>query len=129
LGITFKAKPKPKPEPKKEPEIVIDESTIVPLDSVTFRPSKLRGNRKVTANELKLSRSTRSKYKGKTLTVRSDVLIGEHGNVLKVRVKGDFPRELKLGVAKTLQTWKFVPAEKNKEKVKVWFPVRLLITF
>lgn len=129
LGITFKAKPKPKPEPKKEPEIVIDESTIVSLDAVTYRPSKLRGNRKVSADELKLSRSTRSKYKGKTITVRSEVLIGEHGNVLKVRVKGDFPMELKLGAAKTLQTWKFVPAEKNKEKVKVWFPVRLLITF
>jgi serine/threonine protein kinase len=129
LGIIFEAKSKPKPEPEKEPEIVIDESTIVPLDSVTYRPSKLRGNRKVTATELKLTRSTRNKYKGKSLTVRSEVLIGEHGNVLKVRVKGDFPRELKLGVAKTLQTWKFVPAEKNKEKVKVWFPVRLLITF
>jgi hypothetical protein len=129
FGITFKAKPKPKPEPKKEPEIVIDESTIVPLDSVTYRPSKLRGNRKVSAHELNLSRSTRSKYKGKTITLRSEVLIGEHGNVLKVRVKGDFPQELKLGVAVALQTWKFVPAEKNKEKVKVWYPVRLLITF
>jgi len=107
----------------KEPE------NIVPLKEATYSPNKLSGKSKLTADTLKISRDLRTKYKGQVLTVRGSVLIDEKGKVIRVRVQKKLPREIKVRVSKSLIKWTFVPAEKDKVKVKVWYPVKVTVSF
>ncbi|UCH95681.1 MAG: protein kinase [Candidatus Aminicenantes bacterium] len=125
LNVAFKKAP-PTPSKELSPEQL---TNIIPLDSVTYRPSKISGERKLDADKLKLSRDTRKKYKGQTVTIKSTLLINETGGVIKVRVEGDWPDDIKTAAAMAFIKWKFIAAEKDKAKVKVWFPARLTISF
>lgn len=103
---------------------------VAPLDSVSYRPSKLRGARKLKAADLNLPSSVTRKYKGQTLTIRASILINEFGSIKAATIKGDFPQELKMKLMDVFRTkWKYVPAEKGDKKVKVWFPARIQVTF
>lgn len=102
---------------------------IVPLESVTYKPSKLSGSGKVDADNLKLSKGIKDQYKGQTLTVNLAILIDETGKVAKVDVKDNLPVEIKSKVEGLMKDWKYEAAEKDKAKVKVWIPTELTIRF
>jgi hypothetical protein len=122
LTIAFK-----KPAPK---EVVIPiPKSLTPLNKVTYRPSKMSGSSNLKANDLKLPSTIKKQYKGKTITITATILINEVGSIIRVTLKGDWPDQLKSKVEKTLKTWKYIPAEKDKVKVAVWLPVRLRVTF
>jgi hypothetical protein len=122
LTIAFK-----KPAPK---EVVIPiPKTLTPLKEVTYRPSKMSGSSNMKAGDLKLPSSIRKQYKGKTITINATILINEVGSIIRVNLKGDYPDQLKSKVVNALNTWKYIPAEKNKVKVAVWLPVRVKVAF
>jgi serine/threonine protein kinase len=107
---------------------VTDSEGITPLNEVTYRPSKLRGNRKFDASNIQLPSEFKKKYKGKTFTLRSKILLDKAGNVIQVVPQGNWPQALKAEVVKLLETWKYIPAEKNKKQVKVWFTARVQVS-
>jgi serine/threonine protein kinase len=134
-----KIEPESKPkEPEKQPDIkeikkeevkILKAGDLVPLNSITFMPSKLLGKGKVTSAELKLSNSILKKYSGKTLNIQADILINETGSVNDVKVKGNLPGEMQAKIKDELKTWTYIPAEKDKIKVKVWLPADITVTF
>jgi hypothetical protein len=69
------------------------------------------------------------KYKGQKLTVSFDILINESGRVTETKIKGYLLTELQSQLNKILKTWLYIPADKDKVKVKVWLPVVLTIAF
>lgn len=126
-------KPETKP-PVEQPEIKPEVKTLnigdmIPLDSVTFAPSKLSGSRSVKSQDLKLPESVLTQYGGQNLTVESDILINEFGSVTETKIKGNLPTELQSEVNNILKTWRYIAAEKDKIKVKVWMPAKLTIAF
>jgi hypothetical protein len=122
LTIAFK-----KPAPK---EVVIPiPKSLTPLNEVTYRPSKMSGSSNLKANDLKLPGAIKRQYKGKTITINAAILINEVGGIIRVTLKGDWPAQLKSKVEKALNTWKYIPAEKDKVKVAVWLPVRVRVSF
>ena len=113
---------------KKEEKTAVP-TKVIPLEAATFSPSKVSGKRKVQADELKLSRTIRKQYKGQTLTIEFTILINEAGKVINVNLKGQWPEEIKSSLIHFLKTWKYIPAEKDKAPVAVWFPAEVTISF
>ncbi len=127
-------KPETKPtveQPEiKQPEVkTLNIGDMISLDSVTFAPSKLSGSSNFKSQDLKLSESVMNRYGGQNLTVESDILINEFGSVTDTKIKGNLPNELQSEVNNILKTWRYIAAEKDKIKVKVWMPAKLTIAF
>lgn len=126
-------KPETKPvveQPEIKPEVkTLNIGDMIPLDSVTFAPSKLSGSSSFKSQDLKLPESVLTQYGGQNLTVESDILINEFGSVTETKIKGDLPTELQSEVNNILKTWRYIAAEKDKIKVKVWMPAKLAIAF
>jgi len=101
----------------------------VPLNSLTYKPSKLSGTSKFEEDDLKLSEAVRKQYAGKKLDINASILIDEGGKVTDVKMQGNWPNELRSKVTDVMKTWTYTPGEKNKVKVKVWIPSDLTITF
>jgi hypothetical protein len=127
------AKPENKPPVEQQdikPEVKsLNIGDIIPLDSVTFAPSKLSGRRNFKSSDLTLSNSVLTKYGGQNLTIVSDILVNEFGSVTETKIKGELLSDLQTAVSKILKTWKYIPAEKDKVKVKVWMPAKMTIAF
>ncbi len=110
---------------KKEDKIanMIKKGQPIPLESVTQKPVKKE------APEPVFPRAIQKKYKGQTITVDSNILINENGNIDKVKILGKVSTDLKLTIFSTLTSWKYKPAKWNKKNVKVWFKVTNKISF
>jgi hypothetical protein len=127
-------KPEAKPaveQPEiKQPQVnTLNIGDMIPLDSVTFAPSKLSGSSSFKSQDLKLPESVMNTYAGQNLTVESYILINEFGSVTETKVKGNLPAELQSEVNNIFKTWRYIAAEKDKIKVKVWMPAKLTIAF
>jgi len=110
---------------KKEDKIanMIKKGQPIPLESVTQKPVKKE------APEPVFPRAIQKKYKGQTITVDSNILINENGNIDKVKILGKVSTDLKLTIFSTLTSWKYKPAKWNKKNVKVWVKVTNKISF
>jgi len=138
LTIAFEGKPNEAPTEKTSaspsPHSATASTTpstpsIVPLDTLTYKPSKMKGKSKVQAKELNFSSATMNQFKGRTLSINASILINEHGGVSKVNIKGNWPSEIKSKTEQILKSWSYIAGEKDKTKVKVWLPVQLTIAF
>jgi serine/threonine protein kinase len=107
----------------------IDPGSLVPLNTVTYSPNKVRGKSNLKAGDFKFSRAVTKKYKGQQLTLQPQLLVNEVGNVTDVKIHKTLPYEMFSQITTALKKWKFFPAEVNKVKVKVWFPVTITISF
>lgn len=110
---------KPKPVPPK-PEVY--EGDLLGVNQVTTKPKRLKGKDPVFSSLL------RRKYKGTRSTVRTMLLIDETGTVTEVKMFAKIPEDLKAPIVKALMKWRYSPAEKDKVKVKVWFPFEVRIS-
>jgi serine/threonine protein kinase len=119
-------------EGKRQKEIAVEAPKFtepVPLNALTYKPSKLSGTSKFEEDDLKLSEAVRKRYAGQTLGINASILINEEGKVTDVKIQGNWPNEITSKVKNVLETWSYTPGEKNKVKVKVWFPTDLTIAF
>jgi hypothetical protein len=127
LSVSFPGtKPPTQIPPKPKVPVKLD---TVPLNSISFRPSKLSGKSRFKASDLDLSRAVRKKYSGQILTVNTSILIDKFGIVRSVKHNTAIPQELKMKITEALLKWRYVPAERDKVKVNVWFPTKVTITF
>jgi hypothetical protein len=110
---------------KKEEKIanMIKKGQPIPLESVTQKPVKKE------APEPVFPKAIQKKYKGQTITVDSNILINENGNIDQVKILGKVPTDLKLTISSTLASWKYKPAKWNKKNVKVRVKVTNKISF
>jgi serine/threonine protein kinase len=91
---------------------------------VTVQPARLTGNAPAIPG------SMRTKYKGKSWTVPTTILVDENGDVTKVKIlTGNVPNDIKALIEETLSKWKYSPAQKDDVKVKVWLSVPFKFTF
>lgn len=96
----------------------------VSMSEVTVQPARLTGNAPAIPG------SMRTKYKGKTWTVPTTILVDENGDVTKVKIlTGNVPNDIKALIEETLGKWKYSPAQKDDVKVKVWLSVPFKFTF
>jgi serine/threonine protein kinase len=96
----------------------------VPLNEVTVKPVKISGNPPA------ISSSMKSKYKGKTMTIPTTILVDENGNVATVKIlASNIPNDVKVLIEETLDNWKYSPAQKDNVKVKVWLAVPFKFSF
>jgi serine/threonine protein kinase len=124
LTIAFEGK-SPKATVAEAPKI----TEPVPLNALTYEPSKISGTSKLAEDDLKLTDATKKIYAGQTLNIKASILINEGGKVTDVKIQGNWPNEITSKVKDVLQTWTYTPGEKNKVKVKVWLPGELTIAF
>jgi serine/threonine protein kinase len=117
------------PEIKQPAVKTLNIGDMISLDSVTFAPSKLAGSSSVKSQDLTLPENVLNQYSGQNLTVESDILINEFGSVTDTKIKENLPPEFQEEVTKILKTWRYIAAEKDKIKVKVWMPAKLTIAF
>ncbi|MCU0235682.1 MAG: TonB family protein [Acidobacteria bacterium] len=96
----------------------------VPINEVTIQPAKLSGSAPA------ISSSMKTKYKGKTMTIMTTIMVDENGNVAKIKIlTGNVPSDIKALIEETLQNWKYSPAQKDNVKVKVWLSVPFKFAF
>jgi hypothetical protein len=96
----------------------------VSLNDVTIQPAKLSGSAPAISNSMK------TKYKGKTMTIPTTIMVDENGIVAKVKIlTGNVPSDIKVLIEETLLSWKYSPAQKDNVKVKVWLSVPFKFTF
>ncbi len=96
----------------------------VSVNDVTIQPAKLSGNAPAISNSMK------TKYKGKTMTIPTTILVDENGSVAKVKIlTGNVPSDVRVLIEETLLSWKYSPAQKDNVKVKVWLSVPFKFTF
>jgi len=96
----------------------------VPLNEVTVQPAKISGSAPA------VSPSMRTKYRGKTMTIPTTILVDENGKVTKVKIlTGNVPTDIKVLIEETLNNWKYSPAQKDNVNVKVWLSVPFKFTF
>jgi serine/threonine protein kinase len=94
------------------------------LTEVTVKPEKISGNPPT------INMSLRNKYKGKTMTIPSLILVDENGDVTKIKiVTGNVANDIKAVLEGTLFKWKYKPAMKDNVRVKVWLTVAIKFTF
>lgn len=117
------------PEITQPPVKTLNVGDMIPLDAVTFAPSKLSGSSNINSQDLKLSENVLNQYAGQNLTVESDILINELGSVTDTKIERNLPPELQSEVNNILKSWRYIAAEKDKIKVKVWMPAKLTIAF
>ncbi|MCP5054608.1 MAG: protein kinase [bacterium] len=103
----------------KPPEVVV--VPLVPLNAVTVKPKKVSGR------ALAFPAALRKSYAGRRARVQTKVLIDEHGTVTEVEVLTKLPGDVKAVIIDTLKKWKYTPAQRNNDKVKVWLPVKIKI--
>lgn len=99
------------------------EGDLIGLNQATRKPEQLKGKSPVFSSLL------RKKYKGTNTTIRTMLLIDETGSVTDIKMLANTPEDLKSAIVKALMQWHFSPAEKDKVKVKVWFPVAVQVNF
>ena len=87
------------------------------MSDATVKPEEIRKKRDVPSVMLK------RKYKGRTFSIPATILIDENGEVIKVKIFGGAPKDVKSFVERSLKSRKYKPAEKENIKVKVWFTV------
>ena len=96
----------------------------VPLADVTVQPAKISGDAPA------ITGSMRTKYKGKTMTIPTTILVDENGRVAKVKIlTGNVPSDIKALIEETLNGWRFSPAQKDNVNVKVWLSVPFKFAF
>ena len=96
----------------------------VPLAEVTVKPDKIAGDAPA------ISASMRAKYKGKTWTTPTTILVDENGRVIKVKIlTGNVPGDVKALIEETLNSWRYSPAQKDNVNVKVWLSVPFKFAF
>jgi len=118
-----------KKEEKKPETPTIKTGDLVPIESVTIKPNRLSGKSNVKAAELKFSKDILKLYEKQPLTVYATLLVDHIGSVIDVKLPTYMTDEMKSKVAGYMKTWEFIPAEKDKIKVKVWYPVKIVINF
>lgn len=97
----------------------------VPLEEVTKKPVKISGK------EPKFPPEMIKTYAGRRATVNARLLINETGCVIQVDIvdKGKIPDDVQAVIVKSLKKWKYKPAQKGKNKVRVWCPFKMKIHF
>jgi type II secretory pathway pseudopilin PulG len=96
----------------------------VPLSEVAVQPAKISGNPPAVSSSLRI------KYKGKTFTVPTTILVDENGDVAKVKIlTGNVPSDVKAVIEDTVLGWKYSPAMKDGVKVKVWLSIPFKFSF
>ncbi len=96
----------------------------VPLNEVTVQPVKISGNPPAISSSLK------TKYKGKTMTIPTTIMVDENGDVSRVKIlTGNVPSDIKVLIEETLYKWKYSPAQKDNIKVKVWLSLPFKFAF
>jgi len=103
---------------KAEPPKVYQE---VSLSEVTKKPVKLSGENP------EFSLAVKKTYAGRRATVRATLLIDENGKVSTIEIYTEIPSEIKSEIIETLKIWKYKPAKRNNDIVRVWFPVKMKI--
>ncbi len=94
------------------------------LAEVTVQPAKITGEAPAIPG------SMRTKYKGKTMTIPTTILVDENGRVAKVKIlTGNVPSDIKALIEETLNGWKYSPAQKDNVNVKVWLSVPFKFAF
>ncbi|MCP4146744.1 MAG: protein kinase [bacterium] len=94
----------------------------VSLKEVSRKPKKISGKAPKFSDAIKKS------YVGRRATVRARLLINEKGAVVKVDIlSGKIPADIGNAIKRTLITWKYTPAKKDNNAVKVWLPVKIKI--
>lgn len=109
--------PEPTPKPKTVPVLTAKE--------VTVKPKKKSGPKP------QFPPAMRQTYMGRRATVQARLLIDENGNVQQVEIldKSKVPAEVGEVIAAAFKKWKYKPASKDGQKVKVWWPEELKIHF
>jgi hypothetical protein len=94
------------------------EGSQVSLNDATVKPVKISGNTPTVNASLK------NKYRGKTMSIVTQILVDENGDVTKIKmVTGNVPADIQAVVEDNLSKWKYSPALKDNVKVKVWLTV------
>jgi len=102
----------------------VKEGTLVALNDVAVKPEKISGNLPG------LNASMKNKYRGKTMSIPTLILIDENGDVTKIKfLTGNVAADVQAVVQDTLINWKYSPAMKDNVKVKVWLTVGIKLTF
>lgn len=97
---------------------------LVPFNDVAVQPARTSGSAPA------IPVSMRTKYKGKTMTIPTTLLVDENGNVTTVKIlTGNVPADVKVLIEDTVRTWKYSPAQKDNVNVKVWLSVPFKFTF
>jgi len=100
------------------------EGAQVSLNDVTVKPEKISGAPPAVNASLK------SKYRGKTMNIVSQILVDENGDVTKIKmVTSNVAADIQAVVEDTLYKWKYSPALKDNVKVKVWLTVAVKFAF
>jgi outer membrane biosynthesis protein TonB len=110
----------------KKPEVtkIVKEPTpLVNLKEVSQKPVKISGKNP------KFSQAMNRTYAGRRTTVRGSLLIDENGNVTEVKLSIDIPSDVREVIIQNYKKWKYSPAKKGDQLVKVWIPVKMKITF
>jgi hypothetical protein len=95
----------------------------IPLVEATVKPEKISGS------SPSISGSLKTKYKGKSFTVPTTILVDENGAVTKIKIlTGNVPSDIKALIEDTVINWKYSPAMKDGVKVKVWLSVPFKFT-
>jgi len=89
----------------------------IALSDATVKPEEIRKRKDVPSGMLK------RRYKGRSFSIPSTILIDENGDVIKVKMFGGAPKDVKSFVKRSLKGRKYTPAQKDNIKVKVWFTV------
>jgi len=102
-----------------------DSSPTIPLEEVTVKPQQIYGK------EPEFSESQQKTYAGRRANIRINLLIDENGNVAAVDIldKSKIPDDVHTVIIDTLFKWKYTPAKKNNNTVKVLWPIKLKIQF
>jgi len=102
----------------------VKEGDLVSLNEVTAKPEKISGS------PPPISAFMKNKYKGKTMTIPSLILVDENGDVTKIKIlMSNVGDDIKAVLEDTLSKWKYTPAMKDNVKVKVWMTVSIKFTF
>ncbi len=97
---------------------------LVPINLVAVQPARVSGSNP------SIPSSMHAKYKGKTMTIPTSLLVDENGTVAKVKIlTGNVPPDVKVLIEDTVRNWKYSPAQKDGVNVKVWVAVPFKFTF
>lgn len=120
-------KPSSVPEKRQERETAdrtpVKRIVEIPLAEVSRPPQKISGE------EAKFSPSVSRNYPGKRGTAQASILVDENGDVESVKMLSRLPQDIEAVLEDTLRQWKYRPALKDNNRVKVWLPVEMKFSF
>jgi len=119
----------PVKEEKKEITPALKKGDLLPLDNVSLKPNKMGGRSSAKAIELKFPTNIMKNYSKQTISVKASLLINEYGSVADVKLPDYLSDEMKPALTAFFKTFEYTAAEKDKVKVKVWFPASVTISF